>query len=84
MTDRRGAVFPLECGRDRPGGCVELLNGDRLFWADRLEELPLLDFWLLHFTGEDEREVREILRAYRRGGRPPERLTRGLYRRGVE
>ncbi|MFR1434530.1 MAG: peptidase U32 family protein [Acutalibacteraceae bacterium] len=84
MTDRRGAVFPLECGRDRPGGCVELLNGDRLFWADRLEELPSLDFWLLHFTGEDEREVREILRAYRRGGRPPERLTRGLYRRGVE
>ena len=84
MTDRRGAVFPLECGRDRPGGCVELLNGDRLFWADRLDELPLLDFWLLHFTGEDEREVRDILRAYRCGGRPPERLTRGLYRRGVE
>lgn len=84
MTDRRGAVFPLECGRDRPGGCVELLNGDCLFWADRLNELPPLDFWLLHFTGEDAGEVRETLRAYRGGGRPPERLTRGLYRRGVE
>ena len=84
MTDRRGAVFPLECGRDRPGGCVELLNGDCLFWADRLNELPPLDFWLLHFTGEDAGEVRETLRAYRSGGRPPERLTRGLYRRGVE
>jgi len=61
-----------------------LLNGDRLFWADRLEELPLLDSGCCILRGEDEREVREILRAYRRGGRPPERLTRGLYRRGVE
>ncbi len=80
LTDRRGKVFPLQCD----GGCVELLNADRLYWADRLKELPSLDFWLLSFTNESRSEAEEILRWYRTGGPVLEGITRGLYRRGVE
>lgn len=80
LVDRRGAIFPLACS----GGCAELLNSARLYWADKLEQLPDLDFRLLHFTDETPEQAAAVVRAYRQGGAPLEGITRGLYRRGVE
>lgn len=80
LTDRRGVTFPLACA----GGCAELLNSVPLYWADRLEEVPRLDFWLLHFSTESPEEVENLTRAYHRGGAAMDGITRGLYKRGVE
>lgn len=80
LTDRRGVRFPLACD----GGCTEVLNASVLYWADKREELPALDFWLLHFTQETPEEAAAVVRQYQEGGTPPPGFTRGLYRRGVE
>ena len=80
LIDRTGARFPVRCS----GGCSELLNAVPLYLADRLHELPKLAFQYLHFTDETPERVAEVLCEYRQGGTPPERFTRGLYKRGVE
>jgi putative protease len=80
VTDRMGVTFPTACA----GGCTELLNSVPLFWADRLEEIPPVDFWLLHMTDETPTEVARILALHRTGGKAGGDITRGLYRRGVE
>lgn len=80
LTDRKGVKFPLACA----GGCTELLNSKPLYLADLLDELPALDFLLLHFTVETKRQAAEIIGQYRNGGTPPAEFTRGLYKRGVE
>lgn len=80
VTDRRGVTFPTAC----MGGCTELLNSVPLYWADKLNEVPPMDFYLLHFTTESPAEVERIVDGYRRGAAPSGEITRGLYRRGVE
>jgi len=80
VTDRRGVTFPTACA----GGCTELLNAVPLYWADRLNELPAVDFHLLHFTVETPSVCETVANAYRCGGKPTGDITRGLYRRGVE
>lgn len=80
VTDRRGVTFPTACA----GGCTEVLNSVPLFWADKRDEIPPVDFWLLHLTTETPREAAAVVRAYRDGGKPHGDITRGLYRRGVE
>lgn len=81
LTDRLGVSFPLECHRKTQ---VEVLNSAPLWWADKLDELPPLDFRLLHFTDESPETVASVLHTYRHGGPNPKQITRGLYRRGVE
>lgn len=86
LIDRKGISFPVCC--DAPGGrcvdnCGELLNAVPLYLADMLEEIPPMDFLLLHFTDEAPGEVKALLRAYRAGGPPRGDITRGLYRRGT-
>lgn len=81
IVDRMGVRFPLECHRK---ASVEVLNSAPLWWADKQEELPPLDFKLLHFTTETAEEVDRVLSAYWHGGPNPKQITRGLYRRGVE
>ena len=80
VTDRMGVTFPTACA----GGCTELLNSVPLFWADRLWEIPAVDFWLLHMSDETPEQVAHILHSYCTGGKPAGDITRGLYRRGVE
>lgn len=81
LIDRKGVRFPLACG----GDCTELLNAAPLYWADKREAIPPLDFWLFHFTDETAEQVEKQLRAYREGTpAAPPGITRGLYRRGVE
>ena len=80
LIDRKGMRFGLTCS----GGCTEVLNAAPLYWADRLEDIPPLDFWLLHFTDETADQVADTLATYRSGGPAREGITRGLYRRGVD
>lgn len=80
LTDRKGVAFPVACR----AGCSELYNSRPIWLADRLGECAGLDFLLLYFTDENRAECERILRAYRAGGAPPEKFTRGLYYRGVE
>ncbi|MCC8023670.1 MAG: U32 family peptidase [Clostridiales bacterium] len=80
LRDRKGLEFPVVFN----GVCSEVLNGDVLWMADRLEELAGADEMLLYFTVEDQRECARVLEAYNHGGTYAGRLTRGLYDRGVK
>ena len=80
ITDRTGTAFPVTC----EGGCAEVLNSVPLWWGDKTEELPDVDFHLYHFTVEDAARCAAVIAAYKQGGKPPAAITRGLYKRGVE
>ena len=80
LVDRTGTVFPLQCN----GGCTDLLNSVPLYWGDRPQELPQVDFHLFYFTDETPDEVIRVLHNYTVAAKPPAAITRGLYRRGVE
>ena len=81
LQDRTGASFPL---LPAYGHRTELQNSRPLWLADRPDWRTLgLAFARLRFTTEPAADCAEILRAYRTGGAPPERFTRGLYERGT-
>ncbi len=80
ITDRKGAVFPIQCR----AGCSSIYNSVPLVWSDKLAELQALDFLTLQFTVENSVETDEILAAYQQGRPLKMPFTRGLYRRGVE
>ncbi len=85
LTDKTGAEFPVI--RDGNSCRSVLLNGKKLSWLDRQEELARLGLWATRivFTTENPREVDRILSDTRQP-RPfdPGACTRGLYLRGVE
>ena len=85
LTDKTGAEFPII--RDGDSCRSVLLNGKKLSWLDRQDDLAKLGVWAirLYFTTENSREVDRVLNDYLN----PEPLdpgacTRGLYLRGVE
>ena len=80
ITDRTGTTFPVMCA----GGCSEVLNSVPLYWGDRPDEIPAVDFRLFHVTVEDAARAAAVMNAYRDQAAPPAAITRGLYRRGVE
>ncbi len=85
LTDKTGAQFPIikDCGTCRS----VLLNGKKLYWLDRQEDLTRLGLWATRmcFTTENPKEVDRIL-SDRENAAPfdPGVCTRGLYLRGVE
>ncbi len=85
LTDKTGAQFPVI--RDGNACRSVLLNGKKLNWLDRQEDLSRLGLWAtrLYFTTENPREVDQVLAAV---GKPkafdPGACTRGLYLRGVD
>ena len=85
LTDRTGADFPVIRDGDKCRSVV--LNGKKLNWLDRREDLNRLGLWALrlYFTTENPREVDQILSCW---DRPvpfdPGACTRGLYLRGLE
>jgi len=85
LTDKTGAEFPVikDCGTCRS----VLLNGKKLSWLDRQDDLAKLGLWAirLYFTTENPREVDRVLADYL-DPTPfnPGACTRGLYLRGVE
>ncbi len=85
LTDKTGAEFPVI--RDADSCRSVLLNGKKLSWLDRQEDLSKLGLWgiRLSFTTENSREVDRTLEEYL-APQPfdPGACTRGLYLRGVE
>ena len=85
LMDKTGAEFPVI--KDGESCRSVLLNGKKLSWLDRQEDLGKLGLWAvrLYFTTENPREVDQIL-ASRQDPAPfdPGACTRGLYLRGLE
>ena len=85
LTDKTGAEFPII--KDGNSCRSVLLNGKKLSWLDRQDDLAKLGLWAirLYFTTENTREVDRILSDYL-DPQPfdPGACTRGLYLRGVE
>ena len=64
-----------------------LLNGKKLSWLDRQDDLAKLGLWAVRllFTTENTREVDRVLDDYLNPTPfDPGACTRGLYLRGVE
>ena len=85
LTDKTGAEFPLI--RDGNACRTVVLNGKKLNWLDRQDDLFRLGLWAmrLYFTTENPREVDQVLNSLQ-NPQPfdPGSCTRGLYLRGVE
>ena len=85
LMDKTGAEFPII--KDGNSCRSVLLNGKKLSWLDRQDDLARLGVWAirLSFTTENAREVDRILSDYLEPTPfDPGACTRGLYLRGVE
>ena len=85
LTDRTGAEFPII--KDGDNCRSVLLNGKKLSWLDRQEDLAHLGLWAvrLYFTTENALETDRVLDNYLNPTPfDPGACTRGLYLRGVE
>ncbi len=81
LYDRTGREFPVKCSKNQ--GYVEILNSEILYIADKLQDFNV-DFIMLDFYDESADEVKNIISAYRKGDKSKlNKLTRGLYYRGV-
>ena len=85
LTDKTGAEFPVI--KDGSSCRSVLLNGKKLNWLDRQDDLARLGLWAtrLYFTTENPKEVDQVL-ACVHNPTPfdPGASTRGLYLRGLE
>lgn len=85
LTDKTGSDFPII--KDGNSCRSVLLNGKKLNWLDRQEDLARLGLWAvrLYFTTENPKEVDQVLAAYQNPTPfDPGACTRGLYLRGLE
>ncbi len=85
LVDKTGAEFPII--KDGDNCRSVLLNGKKLSWLDRQDDLAKLGLWAvrLYFTTENSREVDRVLEDYLNPAPfDPGACTRGLYLRGVE
>ena len=85
LVDKTGAEFPVI--RDGSSCRSVILNGKKLSWLDRQNDLSRLGLWAtrLYFTTENPKEVDMVLQSYTDPAPfDPGACTRGLYLRGVE
>jgi len=85
LMDKTGADFPIIKDGDKCRSV--LLNGKKLSWLDRQNDLSKLGLWAirLYFTTENPREVDQVLSAVTDPPAfDPGSCTRGLYLRGLE
>ena len=85
LMDKTGAEFPIIKDGDKCRSV--LLNGKKLNWLDRQDDLARLGLWAirLYFTTENAKEVDHVLSSYRNPTPcDPGANTRGLYLRGLE
>lgn len=84
ITDKTGRSFPIY----KEEGCRSTLyNSEPLYLADKQGDLKNIGVrWLrLNFTTENPRECLRMALAYiEGGGAQPQKMTRGLYYRGVQ
>lgn len=77
LTDRQGKKLKTLCSNT-----VEILNPDVLTIADKIENFPTVNFFVLKFT--HEWDIIKITESFLKGEKPKSGFTRGLYYRGVE
>ena len=85
LVDKTGAEFPVV--RDADTCRSVLLNGKKLNWLDRQEDLAHLGLWAtrLYFTTENPKEVDQVLSCVKEPVPfDPGACTRGLYLRGLD
>ena len=85
LMDKTGAEFPII--KDGASCRSVLLNGKKLNWLDRQDDLSRLGLWAirLYFTTENPKEVDQVLSsALRPIPFDPGACTRGLYLRGLD
>ena len=85
LMDKTGAEFPVI--RDGKTCRSVLLNGKKLNWLDRQDDLARLGLWAirLYFTTENPKEVDQVLSCVQNPVPfDPGACTRGLYLRGLE
>ena len=85
LTDKTGAEFPVI--KDGNSCRSVLLNGKKLSWLDRQEDLSRIGVWAtrLYFTTENNQEVDRVLSDYVHPNPfDPGACTRGLYLRGLD
>ena len=85
LTDKTGAEFPVI--KDGNSCRSVLLNGKKLSWLDRQEDLARIGVWAtrVYFTTENNQEVDRVLSDYVHPNPfDPGACTRGLYLRGLE
>ena len=85
LVDKTGAEFPVI--KDGNSCRSLVLNGKKLSWLDRQEDLQHLGLWAtrLYFTTENPFEVDRVLSDYANPDPfDPGACTRGLYLRGLE
>jgi putative protease len=85
LTDKTGAEFPII--KDGDNCRSVLLNGKKLFWLDRQEDLRKLGVWAtrMYFTTENAKEVEHVLSScISPVPFDPGACTRGLYLRGLD
>ena len=85
LMDKTGADFPII--RDGSSCRSVVLNGKKLYWLDRQDDLDKLGIWAfrLYFTTENPIEVDQILNAcHTHTPFDPGACTRGLYLRGLD
>ena len=85
LVDKTGAEFPVI--RDGNSCRSVLLNGKKLNWLDRQNDLARLGLWAmrLHFTTENAKEVDHVVNScIAHTPFDPGACTRGLYLRGLE
>ena len=85
LVDKTGAEFPVI--KDGDSCRSVLLNGKKLNWLDRQDDLSRLGLWAtrLYFTTENPKEVEQVLSCVD-NPEPfePGAFTRGLYLRGLD
>ena len=85
LTDKTNSDFPII--KDGNTCRSVLLNGKKLNWLDRQDDLSRLGLWAtrLYFTTENPKEVDQILACYHKPmAFDPGSSTRGLYLRGLD
>ena len=85
LIDKTGAEFPII--KDGDSCRSVLLNGKKLSWLDRQEDLNKLGAWAvrLYFTTENAQETDRVLEDFLQSEPfDPGSCTRGLYLRGLE
>ena len=85
LVDKTGAEFPIIKDGDKCRSI--LLNGKKLNWLDRQNDMGRLGLWALrlYFTTENAKEVDTVLSAWHNPPAfDPGACTRGLYLRGLE
>ena len=85
LTDKTGAEFPVI--KDGDSCRSVLLNGKKLYWLDRQEDLSKLGLWAVRLclTTENAQETDRVLSDFVRSTPiDPGNCTRGLYLRGLD